>query len=121
MIPDEKRKDVITKMRSRITQLEGMHEDKHTIAVAFADLEQDFEFVKNVNEQISIRYQEIVDTLPSLEELDYLLKNIIHSYDRPLSEKEYEDREASLTKIRSAVYHINLDKQKPQNYNLPKE
>lgn len=39
----------------------------------YADLMNDFEFVKDLNKQLSIRYQDFVDSLPNVLEIDLLI------------------------------------------------
>ena len=42
----------------------------------YKDLMNDFEFVKELNKELSLRYQDFVDSLPLPEEVDVILKDI---------------------------------------------
>lgn len=53
---------------------EILPEDLENIAHEFADLENDFNYVKELNTYTSKRYQQVWDVLPSVQELDLLIK-----------------------------------------------
>lgn len=85
------------------------HEDFKTLAKEYADLENDFNYIKDLNTAMATRYEEVWDCLPSVTEIDAILKDI---EGRPAEDFEFfctakkEDRIKKIKKLRSAIAHM---------------
>jgi hypothetical protein len=79
-----------------------------TLAAEFADLENDFNYIKDLNTSMAVRYEEVWDCLPSLTEVDALLR-VVYAF--PEEDASFfctatkEDRLKKLKKLRSAIAH----------------
>ena len=77
-----------------------------TIAREFADLENDFNHIKDINTYVSTRYAEVWDCLPSLPEVDELIK-LVESKDAAdhafFTTDTKEARLAKLKKLQTAL------------------
>jgi len=81
-----------------------------TIAYRYADLENDFEVVKDLNAYTAKRYAEFTACLPTLKEMDHILAQLdTHSED----DKEFwdyepkADRMKRLRVLREAIKHLS--------------
>ncbi|MFA6462365.1 MAG: hypothetical protein WCV90_08955 [Candidatus Woesearchaeota archaeon] len=82
----------------------------------FRDLMNDFEFVKELNKELSLKYQDFVDSLPKLEELDIIiniLKENLKTLSLPSRIEHINKRIFQLTRFRSAV--VLLEKDDPES------
>ena len=77
----------------------------------FADLEMDLEYVKNINTELSAKYQSLMDTFPTSSELEYLLYHF-SGLDLGYDEEIKQNRIALLTKFKSAL--VCLEGQNPK-------
>jgi hypothetical protein len=83
--------------------------DLHEIAQRYADLENDFKFIKETAEFTAQRYAEFESVLPTLREIDWLINGVTGW---PEEDGEFfltgskKDRLDKLTKIRSAIYAL---------------
>ena len=83
--------------------------DIKKISMEYADLENDFNYIKDLNTSMAVRYEEVWDCLPSLTEVDALL-NIVNYGTKETDAKFFctatkEDRVKKLKKLRSAIAH----------------
>lgn len=83
-------------------------EDLKTIAREWADLENDFNYLKEINTFMATRYEEVFDCLPSLPEIDELIQSV--EWRDPNTDAYFctapkDQRLAKLKKLRSAIAH----------------
>jgi len=97
---NEKQKEGFEKFQERCLELANGDTEKVELAKQLAELELDFEFVKDLNTQLANKYAELLDCFPTSEEISKLLE---------LSKDE--DRTIKLSKFRSAV--VCLEKNDP--------
>jgi hypothetical protein len=76
------------------------------VARNYADLENDFEFIKEVSKFTAARYTEVIECLPSLVEIDSLI-NLLEEIE-PSDKSVWitgtkEDRMKKLRKLKSAI------------------
>ena len=87
----------------------------------FRDLMNDFEFVKELNKELSLKYQDFVDSLPRVEEVDFLLHDLnikkIQAQ-TPEAKIQAEKRIFQLRRFRSAVVLLGKadESAKPMSY-----
>jgi len=89
----------------------------------FRDLANDFEFVKELNRELSIKYQNFMDSFPKAAELDLIIeyyKKLVASVPETDKEKHkyFKERLFHLTKFRSALVMIEKgdNSMKPPKY-----
>jgi len=80
--------------------------------VDFVDLMNDFEFVKELNKELSLKYQDFVDSLPKPEEIDIII-NSLKAEMKEENKTEIEKRIFQLTRFRSAA--VLLEKDDPES------
>lgn len=91
--------------------------EKAEIMKKYVDLEMDFEYIKDLNTQLSAKYQELMECFPTAKELDKIIhfvnENIEqHEIAKRADELEYsKERLIKLTKFKSAL--VALEKQDP--------
>ena len=85
----------------------------------FKDLMNDFEFVKELNKELSLKYQDFVDALPKPAEIDIIIGNI-HIELNQLNADVEKDR---INYLKKRLFQLNrfksaaiiLEKQDPEN------
>ena len=83
--------------------------DLHEIAQRYADLENDFKFIKETAEFTAQRYAEFESVLPTLREIDILIYTIGNQSE---DDQEFfltgtkKERLDKLTKLRSAIHAL---------------
>ena len=87
----------------------------------FRDLANDFEFVKELNRELSIKYQNFMDSFPKAAEIDILIskyKEELAQNLTPEQKKYVTERLFHLTKFRSALVMIEKgdNSMKPPKY-----
>jgi len=87
----------------------------------FKDLANDFEFVKELNKELSIKYQNFMDSFPKAVEIDFViekLKKELNQEQTHENRKYLNERLFHLTKFRSALVLIekNDNSIKPTRY-----
>ena len=80
--------------------------------VEYNDLMNDFEFVKELNKELSLKYQDFVDSLPKPEEIDIII-NSLESKRNDENKSELDKRIFQLTRFRSAA--VLLEKDDPES------
>ena len=80
--------------------------------VDFVDLMNDFEFVKELNKELSLKYQDFVDSLPKPEEIDIII-NSLEAKRNDENKSELDKRIFQLTRFRSAA--VLLEKDDPES------
>ena len=80
--------------------------------VEYNDLMNDFEFVKELNKELSLKYQDFVDSLPKPAEIDILI-NVLREGINQKNKIEIEKRIFQLTRFRSAA--VLLEKDDPES------
>ena len=78
----------------------------------FRDLKKDFDYVVELNTELSRRYQEVFDTFPKTFELDIVITDIkkkMNSEDVPDNVAVFRKRLIKLQKFRSALVLIEKD------------
>ncbi len=80
--------------------------------VDFVDLMNDFEFVKELNKELSLKYQDFVDSLPKPAEIDIII-NSLKAEMKEENKTEIEKRIFQLTRFRSAA--VLLEKDDPES------
>jgi len=106
--------------QKRTLELAGGDQDKADIANKMAEVELDFEFVKDLNTQLANKYQELMDCFPTSSEITMVI-NITQEMNPDSTEEEVKSNEIriiKLKKFKSAL--VALEKQdptaKPQRY-----
>ena len=66
--------------QKRTLELAGGDKDKVKISEQMAELELDFEFVKNLNTELANKYEELMGCFPTADEIDFILKE---NYENP--------------------------------------
>jgi hypothetical protein len=85
-------------------QFEDKDELMNAISKDFADLENDFNYIKDINSYVAIRYAEIWELLPTMTELDLLLEGM-----NAIDDQEFyniaskEDRIKKIEKLRRII------------------
>ena len=109
----DKKLEGFAMFQKRTLELAGGDQDKADIANKMAEVELDFEFVKDLNTQLANKYQELMDCFPTSTEIDVILE--AH---KEVGSAVQEERTIKLKKFRSAL--VALEKQdptaKPQRY-----
>lgn len=86
--------------------MKGMEIEVRRQELDYRDLALDFEFVKDLNTQLSMKYEELLRAFPTKEELDIVIKSLGELYqDQELLNK----RAFQLKRFRSAL--VMLEKQ----------
>ena len=80
--------------------------------VEYNDLMNDFEFVKELNKELSLKYQDFVDSLPKPEEIDIIIKSL-EAKRNDENKSELDKRIFQLTRFRSAA--VLLEKDDPES------
>ena len=104
--------------------VEGLEIEFNRGNVEFKDLMNDFEFVKELNKELSLKYQDFVDSLPKPEEIDLIIEELENDIDviknnfesiKDSNEKikEIDKRLLQLTRFRSAA--VLLEKDDPES------
>ena len=81
----------------------------------FIDLMNDFEFVKELNKELSLKYQDFVDSLPKPYEIDFLIKKLETEFNQEQTSENRNylgKRIFQLKRFRSAA--VILEKQDPE-------
>jgi hypothetical protein len=115
--------NVIEKFQKRVLELCNDDKELANLAQKYSELEMDFEFVRSMNTELSMKYQELMDTFPTSQELECLL-NIVELEDNKAKKKVTElnklylrnlklrnERITKLRKFLSAL--ISLEAQDP--------
>ena len=76
--------------------------------VDFVDLMNDFEFVKELNKELSLKYQDFVDSLPKPEEVDIIINSLKATITEG-NKQEIEKRIFQLTRFRTATVILEKD------------
>ena len=76
----------------------------------FKELEQDFEFVKSLNTMIASKYEDVLSSLPTLEEIDHIIAFRMNKKVILASELENKERLFQLRRFRSLLVMIEKDK-----------
>ena len=80
--------------------------------VEYNDLMNDFEFVKELNKELSLKYQDFVDSLPKPEEIDIIIGDL-QAKRNDENKTELDKRIFQLTRFRSAA--VLLEKDDPES------
>ena len=80
--------------------------------VEYNDLMNDFEFVKELNKELSLKYQDFVDSLPKPAEIDIII-NQLKAETTEENKTEIGKRIFQLTRFRSAA--VLLEKDDPES------
>jgi len=113
-------KSAFVKFQERTFELAGGNKNKVEFANKLAELELDFEFVKDLNTQLANKYQELMECFPTVKELDIVINKIEddHLINNPIGSNQDQSRLIKLKKFKSAL--VALEKQdptaKPQRY-----
>lgn len=94
--------------------------DVEKLSIRLADIEQDSEYIKNLNENISMRYQEMLACFPTEAELEFIIQKYIS--EGMTTDPLITERIQKLKKFKSAI--IALEKQNEKQvtpYKLPEE
>lgn len=92
----------------RFQEVDCRIKDLRVLAREWADLENDFNYIKELNTFIATRHEEVWDCMPTLTEIDELIKTV---EDANPDAKEFfctdkkENRILKLKKLRSAIAH----------------
>ena len=81
----------------------------------FIDLMNDFEFVKELNKELSLKYQDFVDSLPKAHEIDFLIEKLEAEFNQEQTSENRNylgKRIFQLKRFRSAA--VILEKQDPE-------
>ena len=62
--------------QKRVVDLCNGDKDKAKVMQEFADLQGDFDFVKDLNEQLAAKYDDLCSSFPFAKELDLLIEAI---------------------------------------------
>jgi len=117
---NEEGKQGFEKFQARTLELAGGDQDKAKLAGKLAEIEMDFEFVKDLNTQLANKYQELMECFPTAKELDIVINKIEadHLINVPIGSQQNQERTTKLKKFKSAL--VALEKQdptaKPQRY-----
>ena len=68
-----------------------------------ADLENDYTYIVALNKEISLRYAEVMETIPNFKEFNLIMNSLPMLYK---DKKEFEERNKLLTKFGTAVKFI---------------
>jgi len=111
---DEKKESGLLQFQNKVLALcEGNKEVKGLIE-KYADLEMDYDYVKNMNTQLSFKYDELMNCFPTSDELDYLIAGLETEsikkikYSNEIKKIKYSneiknERLSKLVKFRSAL------------------
>jgi hypothetical protein len=66
------------------------------IAYAYADLENDFDYIKQLNTYLANKYETVFRLIPYASEIDYIINNSKELYS---DEKKIEERKLSLARL----------------------
>ena len=99
---------VFTQWQERfdLAHQELLPEDLKTVAREWADLENDYNYIKELNTYVSTRHQEVWDCLPTLQEIDTLIQAIEeHSEEDQtyFSTRTKDKSVAAIKKLRGAI------------------
>ena len=79
----------------------------HSICDRFADLEMDFNYVKELNTMMSLKYQELMDCFPTSREMqiviEFLEDKVIEKTDFGYNTETREKRLVNIRKFKSAL------------------
>ena len=102
---DEKKESGLLQFQNKVLALcEGNKEVKGLIE-KYADLEMDYDYVKNMNTQLSFKYDELMNCFPTSDELDYLIAGLETESIKKIkySNEIKNERLSKLVKFRSAL------------------
>lgn len=82
-----------------------MREDLENLALEYADLENDFDYISETSSFVAKRYAEVFACLPTLQEINLLLEQVNKADEKAelFTQNTKEERLALLTKLRSAI------------------
>lgn len=75
----------------------------------FKDLAQDFDFVVNLNTELARKYQDLMSSFPTVQEIDALLELVEHQHVFDYDQKTQLERVRQLKRFKSAL--VMLEKQ----------
>lgn len=77
----------------------------------FVDLMNDFEFVKDLNRTISLKYQDFIDSIPKPKEIDLITEKLKEDLKKAkeIDKKNIEQRLFQLMRFRSAAVILEKD------------
>jgi len=98
---------LLSQFRERRKQLLAVSQEE--LVNKLAELEIDFEYIKELNKELSMKYHELMCTFPTVTELESLIQLVEQSafgYDTVTT----NSRLINLKKFKSAVYNLNKDR-----------
>jgi len=115
-------KDLVKGLETKVKKLVKENEVK-ALAYKYADLENDFKYVVEINKQIADTFDIVFRTTPTSEEMQSFITYFKNFNPVMYSKKDKQDRLKILTKFLKFIEareknNVNM---KPKRYELPKE
>ena len=96
--------------QKRVIELCKGDKDKAKVMQQMADLQGDFDFVKDLNEQLAAKYDDLCSSFPFAKELDILTVAIKKDKGKSLgyNEQKLKERLFQLGRFKSALEHLEM-------------
>lgn len=107
----------IERFQEKVLEICKGDKDRQQIAEKLADLNCDYEYIISLNQELSNKYQELMDCFPTAAELAILIKNIeFEDINLKYDNKQLLDRVMKLNKFKSALISLETQNEKKVNY-----